>query len=157
MQKLIKLMRNSKLDASGTMNRETINGLTSFKDAASFSLVKVSPAVLPWGPEKSFRVNFHSRDRADRARGTFRGLRKTTSTMMGSVMQKQQRSQCINSKRWETGTTHASDLRMYQLSCYSKTTKGSINPDVSIQKNYNFTEELQGYQLTCRQPITMHH
>lgn len=47
MQKLIKLMRNSKLDASGTMNRETINSLTSFKDAAFFSLLMVSPVVPP--------------------------------------------------------------------------------------------------------------
>lgn len=94
-QKLIKLMRNSKLDASGTLNRETINSLTSFKDAASFSLVMVSPVVPPWGSEKSFRVNFHSRDRADRAKGTFKGLRKTTSKMMGSVTQNEKEARVL--------------------------------------------------------------
>lgn len=66
-----------------------MKGLTSFEDAASFSLVMVSPIVPPWGPEKSFRVNFHSRERADSTKGTFKGLRNTSSTMMGSVMNKQ--------------------------------------------------------------------
>jgi len=78
-------MKKPNLDALGMMNREMTNSLTSFKDPASFSLVMVSPVVPPREPEKSFRVNFHSRDRADRAKGTFKGLRKTSSTMMGSV------------------------------------------------------------------------
>lgn len=59
------------------------NGFT-FMAYASFSLLTVSPASLPWGREKSFGVNFHSRERSVSTRGIFRGFRKTTSTMMGS-------------------------------------------------------------------------
>lgn len=139
-EKLIKLMKKTNLDALGMMNQEMTKSLTSFKDAASFSLVMVSPVVAPWEPEKSFRVNFHSRDRADRAKGTFNGLRKTTSTMMGSVgSQNDKRSQCFNCKRhdrklWGRRTKHDSevmDLRMYQVSWYSENAKGSIINKVS--------------------------